>query len=697
MDQNTRNTIRLLIVDSEAAEAEAILNVFRDAGNATRGEHIISASSLEKALSERRKWDLILVSELPDGLTMAALGDMMALQGQDIPIIVLADYADASETLEYIKLGVSAVVPRDNDEHLLLAANKEVDELRIRRHYRRMSVVLNESEKQRRMLLDDQIDALLYITEGFVSYANPAFMNMLGIKSKDELIGKPFKELVIDNESEQVHEFLVSVENTGQAIAAIQCHLSAGNNKEFQVRIIVSPTSFEGGYTLSLLVRAEKTEQEKVPEASVDKASVMAPISDTGLFDKSQFQKQLDVALQRVVADKGKAALLCLTLDTFKAIHKKGGHKISLPMLQNLSQILSGQLAEGHYAANWGNGIFMVLLNSGEKKKVQDIADGIIKTVGNNIQVGNNHLPVRLSLGGVLLSDTSNDVKTLLVRARHAATQSLKEGGGKLVFCQQRKINAASSVEKHLAGMVSQALKNDNIRLFYQPVVSLKGSPEEYYEVSLRITDIRGREHDTSAFQARLERNSLWGKLDRWQLIQASKDLITKRRNGHDTRLIFQLGACEIIDSSFVPWVGVALKAAGIPPKAVVFEIREPNLTRFQKEVPAFFQSLKNMGYQTGVSHFGCSLKPVDALESLDVDLVKVDQSFTKDITSPDKGKELEHMITQLAGKQCKVIVPQVASAAEMAPLWQSGVDYIQGPFLQTPTKEMTFDFGSDI
>ena len=708
MDQDIRQTIRLLIVDTEAAEAEVMLSIFRDVGYATRGQHIISTDSLEEALGEHQQWDLMLVSELPENLSISSLIDLMTQLGRDIPVIVLQD---EEEPFELMKLGVQAVIPRDEDEHLLLVANKEVEALRIRRHYRRMSIALQTSEKQRCMLLDDQTDAVLYISEGVIRYANPALNKMLGVEDAESLIGEPVKQLVSESDKQQVEAFLLNVENSGQATAVIQCPLLMEDGSEKPVRIVISPTSFEGEYTLSLQVRPLLPVQElsvqelPVQELPVQKKAEMDqsgavlisdPVNHNKLFDKTEFQEQLDVAIQRAVSGKRTTALMCITLDTLKTVHEKGGRKISQPMLLQFAEKLQDFLAGSHRAASWGNGLFMLLLNAEDKKQVQQIADDILSFIGTEIEVGNNQLPVRLSLGAILLSDTSNDAKTLLVRARHAATQAHKENGGKLCFYQQRKINVVNSVEKHLAGMVSQALKNDNMQLLYQPVISLKGSSEEYYEVFVRMTDVRGRKHDAASFRAKLDRNSLWSKVDRWQLIQASKELMAKRKDGHDTRLILQLGASAITDDSFIPWIGVALKAAGIPAEAVALELSEPNLVRFNKEVPEFFKSIKKMGCQTGISDFGCSLNPLDSIEPLDVDLIRIDPSFTREITNTDKGRELKKLISALEQKHCKVIVPQVESADEMAPLWQSGVDFIQGPFLQNPTEKMSFDFGSD-
>ena len=694
MDQDTKDTIRILIVDPDANEAEAVLNIFRDAGHATRGGHITSLESLEAILAEPRRWNLILFSEMPKGLTLSAVVDLIAQQGRDIPAIVLVDDTEPSEVFELTKLGVRAVVTRENEDQLLLAATREVNDLNIRRQYRRMSVALNESEKQRRMLLDDQVDAIVYVGDGVVRYANPAFLHMIGLEEKDSPVGHPFRELVAESDRRHVEEFLTSTEDSGQATAVIQCPLIKGSGEQ-PIKAVIKPTSFEGEFTLSLLVRAQTEESNEVQQKVVQDN---APDRNTGMYTKQQLQEQLDVAMQRVMAGKNKTALLCVTLDGLKSIHEKYGKKLSHPMLLAAATRLTEKLDEEHFAASWGGGIFLVLLKAEEKDQVQTIASQLIEAItAAPVETNGLSMPLKVSVGAIILTDTSNDQKTLLVRARHAATQAQKEGGNKLCFFQKRKVDAVSSVERHLAGMVSQALKNDDMQLLFQPVVSLKGAPEEYYEVFLRMTDVRGRDHDAESFRAKLGKNPLWNKVDRWQLIQASKELMAKRKEGYDTRLIFHVGAAAVIDDSFLPWMGVALKAAGIPPRALAIELSEPNLAKLSNEIPGFFKSLKNMGCQTVISDFGCSLNPMAAIASLDVDLVKMDPSFTKDLTSEDKGSELRNIIEGLAEKQCKIIVPEVESATQMAPLWQNGVDYIQGPFLQSPAKNMTFDFGSDL
>ncbi|MET4695121.1 EAL domain-containing protein [Endozoicomonas lisbonensis] len=692
MAQDNKDITRLLIVDALAEEAEAVLNVFRDAGHSTRAHHIVSMDSLDEALSGRQKWDLLLISEqdMPEGITVNSVIERIEHQGQDVPVVVLSDRLEDEEILELIKQGVRCVIPHQGDELLLITAKREIADLNTRRNYRRMSVALNESEKQRRNLLNDQVDAIVYVGEGTIRYANPAFNVLLGRDESESLKGNAFKELVASSDQNDVDEFLASIEDSGQALAAIQCSLMSEEG-EVPVRAMVTPTSFEGRFTLSLLVRLQEVQQNSM--ADTEEARVSKPDSDTRLYDKKQFQEHLDVAIQRVISGKEKFSLLCVSLDTLKAVHAKGGKRISQPLLMEVAKRLGLSLIE-HKASSWGGGQFMALVKAADKNVVQAVADQLLEEVSETpVTVGKNELPVKLSLGSIQLTDANSDAKTLLVRARHACVEARRQGGGKLCFYQKRKINVVSSVEKHLAGMVSQAMQHDNLKLFYQPVISLKGSEYGHYEVMLRMMDARGRQHDAVNFRSKLDKNSLWGKVDRWQVIQAGKDLMSNDTDKLKTRMFVHLGGNVINDKEFLPWMGVALKAAGIKPQALVVELSEQNVVRFSKQMPDFFKAVRDMGCGTSVSEFGCSLNPVETIASLDLDFVKVDVSFTKDLTNESKGEELKAMVQQLSDSGRQIIVPNVESAVEMAPLWHSGVDFIQGDFLQGPAETMNYNF----
>ena len=416
-----------------------------------------------------------------------------------------------------------------------------------------------------------------------------------------------------------------------------------------------------------------------------------------GLYDKKQWQELLHKAIQQGNTDEGEHALLCISLDTLKILHTKGAAQLGEHLLTEVTQRLLEGLSD-HKVARWGNGMFMALLNAKDQKTVQTLVDQLLKEVSaEDVQIGKNRIPVKLSLGVALIDDNSVEVKTLLVRAREACTQAMRQGGNRLSFYKSRKVSVVSSVEQQLANMIRQALKSDSMTLKYQPIVSLKGSQYDYYEVQLGFKDVRGREHSASRFRPKLDQSSLWGKVDRWQILQTCKALKDKRQTNKNTRIILHLGGQAILDKEFLTWMGVALKTSGVPGRALVIELSEQNVVRYKKEIPALLTAVKQMGCATAVCDFGCSLHPMETIGPLKLDFVKMDASFTKDLTSENKGAELKEMIKALSNQGRKVVVPQVSHASELAPLWHTGVDYIQGDFLQSPSDSMDYDFDSEL
>ncbi len=676
------DTIRFLIIDASAQAAESLLNFFRESGYSTRASHVNSQEELDEALSGR--WDLLLVSDPSAFACVQQIIDSVKQKDLDLPVILLSD----EDLLTCLKMGARAVTPVGHEEYLLAVVQKEMADLKTRRHHRRMSVALHESEKQRRLLLDDQVDAVVYVNQGRVQYANLAFKKLLG-KEEQPLEGQPFKDLIAADDQQDVAEFLLGVEEGGQALAAIQCPLVAGDGSEVNARAVISATSFNGEFTLSLQIKpSEPSEQGAEAEPS-------AAENDAGLVEQGQFDQALGVALQRAVSGKGNGALCCIHIETYREIDEHHGRQVSEQFLKRVAHTLATHFTDAQPVASIGASNFAVLLSDGQEQTVKSQAEALLNAI-TDVTVAGHSLSVRLSLGAVLLNENSSNASHIMLHARQATVQAQKKGGNQLVIYQKQKVDTVRAVTRQLAGMVSQALKNNQFRLNYQPVISLAGSVGEYYEVSFYMTDAQGKKYSADVFRPKLEKTALWSKLDRWQLIEASKALMVKRRQGSDTRLLLHLGGFLVTEESFLPWLKTALETAGIPAEALAIQLSEQNLARYPQEIPDFLAAIKAMGCQSVISEFGCSLNPLEAIANLEVDWVKLDRSFAEGLRKDGSSQELQKMIEALGNRGKTVIVPGIDSAAEMTPVWQFGADFIQGNYVQPPADAMNFDFGSD-
>ena len=183
-------------------------------------------------------------------------------------------------------------------------------------------------------------------------------------------------------------------------------------------------------------------------------------------------------------------------------------------------------------------------------------------------------------------------------------------------------------------------------------------------------------------------------KVDRWVILQTIKTLSAHRSKGHETRLFLNITAETILDQTFLQWLSVALKAARLPGDSLIFQMTENDAVHYLKQAKSFTKGLKQLHCKVSISRFGCALDPFNTLKHIDSDYVKLDGSFTEEIQQDEETREkVKEMIQSLQGMGKLTIVPLVENASVLSTLWQAGVNYIQGYYLQAPTAEMNYDF----
>jgi EAL domain-containing protein (putative c-di-GMP-specific phosphodiesterase class I) len=139
----------------------------------------------------------------------------------------------------------------------------------------------------------------------------------------------------------------------------------------------------------------------------------------------------------------------------------------------------------------------------------------------------------------------------------------------------------------------------------------------------------------------------------------------------------------------------VALKAARLPSDALTFQFREPDAIAYLKQAKALTLGLSELHCKVALSQFGCAINPFNTLKHLHIDFVKIDGSFSQDLSTPESQEALKTLLASLHAQAKLTIVPFIESASVLATLWQAGVNYIQGYYLQGPSQSMDYDFSA--
>lgn len=686
------DTIRLLLLHESQDDAEQLLNLIRNSGRATRAQLIDSEETLLESL-KGGIWDLMLLRPEADELFAHDCLLHVKRMQKDIPAILLVDEWDSEDITEGLREGFKDVVVAEEKEHLKLVILRELANLEDRRARRNAEIQFKDAEKRCAALLDNSRDAITYVIDGMHTYANQAYLELFGYDDADELEGMPILDMVAPEDHEAFKNFLKDYSSVQGEDREFVCKGICTDKTPIQTRMLFSSATYDGEPCTQILIRTNQADaelQERLKEISSQDLL-------TGLFNRSHFTETLASTAQWAVKESGIAALLYIQIDNFAAVQSDVGIGGADIVLSDIASLLSEIFGEATLA-RFGDDVFTVLVRGCELSSAAELAESVCRKVEDHLsEVKDRTVQVTVSIGVTLVSEDTSDPQAIITRAHQACEVVGEEnplGNGIHVFDPAQF--KTSDEGGDTAMLLQDAIDKGLFKILFQPIIDLRGSSGELYEVLLRMVDEEGEDMSPSEFLGVASHQELCEKIDRWVILQSVKMLAEHRAQGHETRLIINITGESLKDQTLLPWLSVALKAARMPGDAIIFQFSENDATTYLKQAKEFTKGVVELHCRAAVSRFGCSLNPFNNLKHLQVDYLKLDGSFTKDLSNEESRENLKEIV-EMAHSQGKLtIAPFVESAGVLSSLWQIGVNYIQGYYLQEPAERMNYDFSND-
>jgi len=237
---------------------------------------------------------------------------------------------------------------------------------------------------------------------------------------------------------------------------------------------------------------------------------------------------------------------------------------------------------------------------------------------------------------------------------------------------------------------VRAALEEGRLRLLFQPIVALHAEPVPIHEVLLRMRGPDGRELLPRDFLPAAARGGLMPEVDRWVLTRACDLLAEHRAKGEALQFLVKLDG-QSLEPGLSVWVGQRLRERELEPHGLILELREADAARDLPTAIGLLQRLGELGCGTALSHFGTEPSSLERLEALQPDYVKLAPSLVARLSEDPRQEATVRVMVQSAHQAgVKVIATFVQEASTLTTLWQCGVDYIQGYFLQRPEEALT-------
>ena len=235
------------------------------------------------------------------------------------------------------------------------------------------------------------------------------------------------------------------------------------------------------------------------------------------------------------------------------------------------------------------------------------------------------------------------------------------------------------------------ALHEDGFELAVQPIIAMSGKADSgpSVEVLIRLDNGHGRNKNTAEFLRPAERYQMMPQIDRW-VINAALGAIASgeiKLTAHRSCAI-NLSSQTLGDEAFLGFVVDALDRSGVVPAAICFEVTEAAILANVQHAQRFIEVLHGIGCEFSLDDFGSGLGSFSSLKHLPIDYLKIDGTYTRNLQTDEVNQEIVAAMIKLARTmQFRIVAEQVEQKEDFDWLRDIGVDFVQGHFIEPPTR----------
>jgi diguanylate cyclase (GGDEF)-like protein/PAS domain S-box-containing protein len=686
--------IYLLIVEESRHDAESLANALRNEGHQIQLRHASTPEVIEAALNDQHP-DIVLCGS---GAAIPSPDEVNSLLGKHkitAPLIAIAAQASEADVVSAQKSGISSLISYDHPEHLQLAFNREVNVLRLQQKLNTLEDALRGSESRCHSLIENSSDAVAYIHEGMHVYANRPYMNLFTIASREEVEGIPILDMISIDHRDTFKGFLKSYleEHAEGNIHDIDCLNPAG--EIFHCSMELSPATMDGEPCTQIIIRVNTS------NAELEKRIEMLSRVDilTGLSNRQHFMQSLEERISEQGATNEHCALIYITLDNFKVIREEYGIAASDIVLCEIAKLLESCCGENDCLSRFGDYSFTILHYDSGQEGTLGLGETLLHRIaGHLLEVDGRAITTTGSIGICTINNKSTNVQKIISYADMACDVARSSGGNR-IHTHNAMVNEqmGQENEQQWDHIIRTTIDEERFYLAYQPIVSLKGDTRQRYEVLLRVIDEAGHVILPGQFLSIAEKTGLSSEIDRWIITSAFRKLVELRKDNSDTMFFIKLSGSTLTDAELPVWINKQLKENQLHSDGVVFEIPERIAIDDLKNAMAFVKHMQSLNCMIAFEHYGHSDQP-QLLKHIPVDILKIDGTLISGLPGNKENQSRIKAILELAKEHGKQTIAEcVDDAGSLAQLWQYGVDFIQGNFVQEPCKELEYDFEGEI
>jgi diguanylate cyclase (GGDEF)-like protein/PAS domain S-box-containing protein len=551
---------------------------------------------------------------------------------------------------------------------------------------------LREREARLQAILDKAADAILTIaSDGTLVSANGAAGRLFGY-APEQMPGLRLEHLLPVAEGDTASGLLRSI-----ASGVTHEHEATGwrsDGSAFPLAVSVSEVELPDEH-LFVAILHDLTEQQRAQER-IYRLAHHDPL--TGLDNRLSLNLRLDQLLAQARRGHAAGAVMFIDLDHFKKINDTHGHQVGDLLLIGVASRLRELLREVDTIARLGGDEFIVLAGSTASQPItpdsaSQVAVRVVDALSAPFVLQGKTIHSGASVGVAMFPSDGSDGATLLRHADTAMYAAKSQGRGNFQFFAPA-MNAATHERLLLESRLWQALEQNEFELYLQAQVELEGGTVIGAEALLRWHHPELGMVGPDRFIPIAEESGLILPLGDWVLRTAVQRLQQWRDSGlGHLRLAVNLSARQCHGSALLPLLDRLLADSGIDPALLELEITESAAMQDPERSRKLLRELRSRGLKVAIDDFGTGYSSLSYLKLFELDRIKIDRGFVKDIESdPNDAVIVAATIALAHSLGLAVVAEGVETAAQREFLRSKRCEEAQGYLFARPVPAAEFE-----
>ena len=503
----------------------------------------------------------------------------------------------------------------------------------------------NTKQASPSVLFEHNLDPIITIeANGTIIDANHIANGKFGYKSSN-INGKSFYEFISVFSKETVQKFIKNTVKLQKPIELAECGFKTIDGKTLNIFAKSIPIIEQQQVSKILLILRDIT-----PYSLENSCVTYLTYHDqlTGVWNKKALTKHFQDFVETAKQRKNKVAIMSIDLERFKKINETYGSAIGDAILCEVVNRISRLTSESRYLYRLNGDNFIFVIQNATKEEIKSYAIQIINILKEQFIVEDLELSISASIGIATFPNDGGNVDELIRKSNQAqlyVKEKLRSGFDFYHSDMEEQFRNTALMEAHLR----RAIEKQELEVYYQPQIELETGKITSCEALLRWKNPKFGFVSPGQFIPIAEDSGLIIEIGDWVIEQACKQLKEWKLCGiSNIRIAVNISPKQFREAKLSSKIFQYLSEYDVNPKMLELEITESSMTDAE-DTMIILKQLKSMGLIISIDDFGTGYSSLSYIKRYPIDIIKIDQSFIRDMDNDEKDRAIAKTIIHLA------------------------------------------------